>query len=468
MNSKFFDSLSLRVLVLTVAFVILSEAIILVPSIARSYQVILQQKIDGAYLAKTFFNPREKSAIVANGELLQNLSAYAIVYNDADGRTVISGAHHQQPELEINLNEVNIFQLAQLALSTIRSPESRTIRISGSPARDPAVSIQMLLSEESIYQPLSEYTNHNIQLSVSVALITALLVFAALQFYMVGPMQRLTAAMTAFRGDPENPARAISPGNRKDEIGTAQRELAIMQNGLRMALRQKARLAAMGAAVTKINHDLRNILSTAQLVSDRIASIDDPNVKKLTPRLLASIDRANDLCASTLKFAREGIPQIDRSKFLLTGLIAEVSESLSLSDNYGLIDAQVADNLEINADRDEIFRVFTNIIRNAIEAGAKHITVTAEYRDNATWIRIADDGPGLKPTARERLFQPFAGSTRKGGTGLGLTIARDLMRAHNGDITLLETSEKGTVFQLYLPDPVAIDSQGANSSIQPD
>ena len=453
MNKRFFDSLSLRVLVLTIAFVIVSEAIILIPSIARSYQVILQQKIDGAFLAKTFLNPKNPSLKLNHPDMLTNLGAIAVIYSDSSGKTVI--ADHTiftTPDRTVNLAESNLIELAQLALRTLSDPQSSTISIIGLPSKDSSTAIEVIVGEETIHQPLAEFTNRNIQLSVSVAVITAILVFAALQFYMVGPMQRLTAAMIAFRLDPENPARAIAPGNRKDEIGIAQRELAIMQNGLRMALRQKARLAAMGAAVAKINQDLRNILSTAQLVSDRLAAINDPNVQKLTPRLLASIDRANDLCESTLSFAREGIPQIERSQFILAELIREVAQSLSLNDSDRLIDTQVPSDLRIDADRDEMFRVFTNIIRNAIEAGAKHITVTAEYKDDTTWIRIADDGPGLKPTARERLFQPFAGSSRKGGTGLGLTIARDLMRAHNGDISLMETGEKGTVFQLHLPD----------------
>lgn len=457
MNQSFFDSLSLRVLVLTVAFVIVSEAIILVPSIARSYQLTLQQKIDGAFLASTFLNAPAGNKL-NRPDLLKNLNVMSISYSRYYGdQTMIGPA--TPADTEIKLNETAILELASLAFHVLLDEESRIIRIVGTPSTDPTIDIGITIAEQAIRQPLAEYTNRNIQLSVNVALITAILVFAALQFYMVGPMQRITAAMTAFRLDPENPSKAIHPSHRRDEIGIAERELAHMQNGLRMALRQKARLAAMGAAVTKINHDLRNILSTAQLVSDRIAAIEDPNVQKLTPRLLASIDRANDLCASTLQFAREGIPQIDRSEFPLYGLVREVSQSLSLQDDNNLIDIQIPNDLQVNADREELFRVFTNLIRNAFQAGAKHITVTSNKTAAGTSIRIADDGPGLKPTARERLFQPFAGSTRKGGTGLGLTIARDLMRAHDGDIELLETSNKGTVFQLTLPTPrPAIDA----------
>ncbi len=452
MSKNFFDSLSLRVLVLTVAFVIISEAIILVPSVARSYQLILQQKIDGAFLATSFLNVKSGNKL-SHPALLENLDVLSISYSHFGENTIINSASAPATaDLNIDLNGTSLMELAKLAFDVLLNDRHRVIGVSGIASSDPWTTITIFITEQTIHQPLAEYTNRNIQLSVSVALITAILVFAALQFYMVSPMQRITAAMTAFRMDPENPAKAIHAGRRKDEIGTAERELAHMQNGLRMALRQKARLAALGAAVTKINHDLRNILSTAQLVSDRIAAIEDPNVQKLTPRLLASIDRATDLCESTLKYAKEGIQQIERSRFRLADLARDVAQTLQFGHESQTIDIQIPEQLSVDADRDEMFRVLTNLIRNAMQSGANHITVTSAHGDGATLIRIADDGPGLKPTARERLFQPFAGSARKGGTGLGLTIARDLMRAHDGDIELVETSEKGTVFQLSLPD----------------
>lgn len=450
---KFFNSLSLRVLVLTMGFVLLSEAIILIPSIARSYQVILQQKIDAAYYASLFLNQKEHTLRVDNPTLLQNLDAYAVAYHQHNRHVFIESPNFAPQPFDrvIDLSDTGLIELSKLSLGSLYNTETHIIKISGNPTRDPIILIDITMDEAPLRQALSEYTNHSILLSVSVAFITAILVFAVLQFYMVGPLQRLIAAMISFRLEPENPSKAVVPGRRKDEIGTAQKELAHMQNGLRMALRQKARLAALGTAVTKINHDLRNILSTAQLVSDRLAASEDPNVKKLTPRLLTAIDRANALCASTLDYAKEGLPEIERSKFALAGLVREVAQSLTMDDN-SMIDIKIPYTLQVEADREELFRVFTNLIRNAIEAGGKHITVTSERTDDITVIRIADDGPGLKPTARERLFQPFAGSARKGGTGLGLTIARDLMRAHSGDISLLETSEKGTVFQLILPD----------------
>lgn len=445
---KFFDSLSLRVLVLTIAFVIISEIIILVPSTARSYGVILQQRIDQAYVASLALDPTRAAPV----NFLDNLGLLSLRI-DGGQNARHSGTPTTLPNSTINLGDYTLWAGAKMVLDILHQPQSRLLQIIGTPSRSPGTQITIILDDTEIQQTLSEFTIRNIQLSVSVAVITALLVFAALQFYMVAPLQRLSASMTAFRHDPENPKTSITPSQRRDEIGTAWRELLLMQNGLRLALRQQARLAALGAAVTKINHDLRNILSTAQLVSDRIANIDDPNVQKLTPRLLTAIDRANHLCATTLDYAKEGFAPIDRRDFALLPLVQDIIQNLQLSFPTTQIDAAVPPNLLIHADRDQVFRIFMNLLRNAAEANAQHITLTAQRQAHAAVIRIADDGPGIKPVARERLFQPFIGSARQGGTGLGLTIARDLARAHDGDIALLETSPKGTIFELTLPDP---------------
>ncbi len=454
LTRTFFDSLSTRLLVLTVGFVLISEAIILVPSIARSYQVILQQKIDAAYLVASFIQKDNKSARLRNPAFLENLQAYRVALRSPWTETIVENPDYTflKPDYTVDLNRMGLASLAKAAMQTLQRTDFPILQITGSPSRDIASKIEIILDEATVRQALAEFTSRNIQLSVSVAIITATLVFAVLQFYMVAPLQRLSSAMTSFRLDPENPANAARATKRRDEIGTAQNEFAHMQNGLRLALRQKARLAALGTAVAKINHDLRNILSTAQLMSDRMAASTDPNVQKLAPRLLNAIDRANALCAQTLDYVREGAHRLERKEFLLSDLVEEAGQNLRNIKPDLALDLQLPEAMQVNADREELYRVLTNLLRNAIEAGANHIAITAEKTADYTIIRIADDGPGLKPTARERLFQPFAGSARKGGTGLGLAIARDLMRAHGGDLTLAETGPSGTVFALELPD----------------
>jgi signal transduction histidine kinase len=225
-----------------------------------------------------------------------------------------------------------------------------------------------------------------------------------------------------------------------------------MQQDIRGALQQKTRLAALGIAVTKINHDLRNILATAQLVSDRLERSDDPEVKRITPTLMSAIDRAANLCSETLNFTRDGSPSLKLSCFDLRELAADVASDLSGEVNgepvwHNLLDR----DFQIEADREQLYRVLSNLGRNAIQAGASRVEVSAEPVNGRLRVRVSDNGPGLPPRARAHLFQPFTGSARAGGTGLGLAIARDLIRAHGGEIRLEHSTAEGTSFCFDLP-----------------
>jgi signal transduction histidine kinase len=241
------------------------------------------------------------------------------------------------------------------------------------------------------------------------------------------------------------------PGKRIDELGVAQREFAGMQRDLRAALLQKTRLVALGTAVSKINHDLRNILATAQLVSDHLNGSADPNVRRIAPTLLGAIDRAVALCSRTLGFVQEDTTPLELSVFPLRVLVTEVGEAVLPGRGTAVLDNRVADGFTVYADRDQLFRVLHNLARNAVEAGADCVTVRADAGAGMARIDVEDDGPGLPPRVREHLFRPFTGAGRSGGTGLGLSIARDLMRGHGGDIELVRSAATGTSFRLTLP-----------------
>jgi signal transduction histidine kinase len=265
-------------------------------------------------------------------------------------------------------------------------------------------------------------------------------------------MRRITASMIEFREDPEDAARVVAASRRRDEIGVAERELAVLQSTVRQALGERARLAALGTAVTKINHDLRNILSTMRLLSDSIAGSAVPEVRRVAPSLVAAIDRAVALCTGTLTYTREGTPSLKRVRFALAGLIEELSElELKSGEERLRLDNKVPPSIIATGDRDQLFRVFQNLAQNAAEAGARRLSVRAVDGKGSLVMEVADDGPGMPPKARENLFQPFAGSARPGGTGLGLAIAREVMRAHGGDIALDESTGSGTIFRLTLP-----------------
>jgi signal transduction histidine kinase len=324
--------------------------------------------------------------------------------------------------------------------------------------------IETIINEAPLRAAMLDYSGRIMALSILISLITASLVYLSLHWLFVRPMRAITASMITFRDNPEDARRVVTPSGRSDEIGVAQHELADMQIELRAALQQKARLAALGTAVTKINHDLRNILATARLVSDHISASEDPKVRHIAPTLLGAIDRAVKLCSETLSFSREGIPLPALDRFDLHVLVEELSaEPWEALETGVVLKNRVAGGFEVYADRNQLFRVLSNLVRNGYEAGAGTVTVEARMRDGAAEIDVSDDGPGLPEKVRRTLFQPFAGSSRVGGTGLGLPIARDLLRGHGGTIELEKTGPEGTMFRLLLP----VEQEEARDGAEP-
>jgi hypothetical protein len=303
-------------------------------------------------------------------------------------------------------------------------------------------------------------------LSLLISAITAALVYLALHYMFVRPMRRVTANMIAFRADPENSDRVIAPSARLDEIGTAERELATMQTELASMLHQKNRLAGLGLAVSKINHDLRNLLASAQLFSDRLAKIPDPGVQRFAPKLMHALERAIAFCQSTLSYGRLQEPPPDRRPILLEPLVEEVHENLGLGADAPICwISAVERGLVVEADYDQLFRILLNLARNAVQAmesqatesrtdrdpGRDQIRITGRREGAVVVIEVSDTGPGFSEQARAHLFEAFQGSTRTGGTGLGLAIAAELVRAHGGEIRLVEGTI-GATLRLTIPD----------------
>src|SRR5262249_41331339 len=193
--------------------------------------------------------------------------------------------------------------------------------------------VEVLLEEAPLRAEMWDFGTRILALSIVISLVTAALVYLSLQWLLVRPMRRITANMIEFREDPEDAARGVAAGRGRDEIGVAERELAVMQRTVRQALGQRARLAALGTAVTKINHDLRSILATARLVTDGLTASAAPEVRRVAPRLLDAIDRAVALCTRTLDFSREDTPPLSRSRFALAPLIDEIGPGLALSEH---------------------------------------------------------------------------------------------------------------------------------------
>jgi signal transduction histidine kinase len=448
-------SLSARLLALTVLFVMLSEVLIFAPSAGRFRLAYLEERIAAGYIAilALMATPDNMVSEELEHELLNQAGAYAIGLKRPDGvKLMLDSDHIPAIDASFDLRDRGFFMLIGDAFRTLAERDNRVLRIVSPSPRHPQAIVEIVIDEAPMRAALIDYSGRVLALSIVISLITASFVYLSLQWLMVRPMRRLTESMMAFRENPEDASRATPVSSRTDEIGVAQHELADMQAKLRGALQQKTRLAALGVAVTKINHDLRNILTTAQLVADRLAGSDNPEVRRLTPTLLAAIDRAIDLCSKTMTFTREGPPTLNSRRFPLRPLIDEVGAVLPAAANGAVAwRNEIPAEISLQADRDHLFRVFANLGQNALQAGASRVDVTARAGDGRIVIAVADNGPGLAPRARDRLFEPFAGSARPGGTGLGLAIARDLMHAHGGDIRLARSTAAGTIFELELP-----------------
>lgn len=455
-------SLSGRLLLLTVLYVMVSEVTIFVPSLGRNYTNQLERHIEAAEIAILPFTEPGGGGLSLGlrRELLLRAGAGAVMLMRADQHELfLVDEMPSHIDRTIDLSKSDVFGRMYDALECLVDGGDRVLHVIAPTRIKGAQRIEVVTSEIPIRQTLLELAGRLFLEALSISLLTALLVFLSLYFVVVRPMGRLMRAMIDFRDNPEDPSRIVTASNRRDEIGRAERELAAMQGDLYGFLHQKARLAALGAAVAKIQHDLRNILSSAQLASDRLAKIDDPVVQRLAPRLIASLDRAVALAANTLRYGRADESAPVRRMTPLAPIVDEAIEA-TLPGEAGAGPVSVTNRVEptlaVDADPDQLYRIVLNLVRNATqvlgERGEGWVTVTARRGVRQVEIDISDNGPGVPDAVRARLFQPFGTTSRPGGSGLGLAIARDLARAHGGDVTLVATSESGTVFRIVIPD----------------
>jgi len=451
-----FINLSARLLILTVSFVMLAEVLIWTPSIARFRLTYMDDFIGRAHLAMLALNamPETQPNQDLENELLFQTDALAIIVAREDRKMLMVGGDMPPAvDMTVDLRNVTFFGLVFDAFDTLLRTDNRVIRAVGTPPRQPDAVVEVLFEEQTMRNAMYDFSARILNLSIIISFITATMVYISLQWMIVRPIQRITRSMVKFRDNPEDATKIIEPSGRRDEIGMAQSELAEMQRQVQSSLKQQGRLAALGGAMAKINHDLRNTLATAVLVSDKLQYIEDPEVKRVTPRLMKAIDRAIDLCRQTLNYAADDALTLRPRRFGLFDLIDEVRSNVMLSDEYAETtwEIDIDPDLEIIADRRHLLRGITNLCSNSLQATSSKLSISAHRSDQSIAIDIADNGPGLSEQARENLFKPFSSSSRKGGTGLGLVIARDIVHAHGGDIMMLQSNEDGTIFQIVIP-----------------
>jgi len=455
--------LSGKLLVLTILFVMIAEVLIYVPSVANFRVNWLNDRLASGYTAALVLDAAPNGVVSDSlaKKILDSIGARAVAMKMGNSRRMLAIDDMPPPvAATFDMRNVMVFDSIVDAFSLMLNDKKDVMRVVG-PAPMGGEYIELIMDEPPLRKALLRYSGDILLISLLISGITAALVYLALHYMFVRPMRRITANMMAFRADPENADRIIAPSTRSDEIGTAERELAAMQTELASMLHQKSRLAALGLAVSKIGHDLRNLLASAQLFSDRLAKLPDPGVQRFAPKLMHALERAIAFCQSTLSYGRVQEPPPDRRQILLEPLVEEVHETLGLGPDSPVrwIDA-VERGLVVEADYDQLFRTLLNLSRNAVQAmesrtdrdpGRDQIRITGRREGAVVVIEVSDTGPGFSDKAREHLFEAFQGSTRSGGTGLGLAIAAELVRAHGGEIRLVEGTI-GATLRLTIPD----------------
>ena len=453
------NTLSGRFLILTIVFVMLAEVFIFVPSVARFREDYLLARLERAQIASLAVEASDVIAPDLERELLKNAGVFNVVLRRDDMRQLALSSPIPAPiATTYDMRDPSGLALVRDALATLLDTQPRIIRVIGNPVQGAGVLIEVTMMQMPLRAAMLDYGLNVLILSAIISIITALLLFLAVQAFLVRPIKGVIGHMQSYADAPEDARRIIEPSAGVRELRDAENALQMMQTQLTSALRQKDRLAQLGGAVAKVSHDLRNILTSAQLFTDRIEGSADPLVMRMAPKLVGSITRAVHLCESTLAFGRADEPAPRLARVNLAQIVDEVVESERLAaGDYPLSFAEdIPATMALRADGEQLFRVLANLVRNARQAimanGAPGEICLSGSEDDTAWtITVSDTGPGLPPKAREHLFQPFQGGARKGGAGLGLVISGDLIRGHGGRLRLLRTGADGTAFEITLP-----------------
>lgn len=455
--------LSTKLLLLTVLFVLIAEVLIFIPSIAYFRLRWLEERLGAAAAVSSVLMESDKVTLPreVQADLLKAVGARAIAVRD-QGTARLLAVAEMPPMVDehVDVGAIGAGTAMREALDTMFFGGKRMVRVFGK-VGDSDKEFELIIPDHKLRKAMLIYARNIAILSLLISFITATLVFSAINRLMIGPIRYLRRSMLRFAEAPDDPARVIRPSGRHDELGIAEKELAGLQTQLQKTLSEQKHLADLGLAVSKINHDMRNILASAQLLSDRLAMVKDPTVQSIAPKLVHAIDRAVGYSQGVLAYGRTQEPPPARRRVRLRPLVDDVHGLLGIDPAAGIEFVNAVDaDFQVDADSEHLFRVLTNLCRNAVEAMSadrgsavvRRLAVSADRSGSISRILVSDTGPGLPQKARENLFAAFRGSARSGGTGLGLAIANELVRAHGGAIELVESIGGRTVFAVAIPD----------------
>ncbi|OYU76513.1 MAG: histidine kinase [Alphaproteobacteria bacterium PA3] len=446
------DGLTARLLTIGAGFILLTESLFFLPTMASLRDEWIINRLNTAEIVALAVTAPDAYGLMGGrtSELVRAAEIESVTILQNDARLDVMGGTPKGTIIDINPEAQTIGRSLSGVLEAYAAPEGRYLRIVGRPQTNAAIKLEVIVAEAPLKDSLMRSTWQVLLSSLALSLTIGALIYAALADGFVRPMRRLTRAIARFSTSPTDASRALIPSGRNDEIGQAEVAFSAMQDTVRQAFIQKDRLAQLGLAVSKISHDLRHSLGAAQLVSERLASVDDPIVRATAPRLERALQRAVNLAQSTLAFgkAQERPPECEL--IYLSDALDDAAEEALASLNVPW-QHEVQNDLEVEMDAEHLHRILTNLIRNAAQAIAQSgkpgtIRAFAVVDGDCIDLHVVDTGPGLPKRVQDNLFMPFAGSGLTGGTGLGLAIARELARLNGGDIFLAATGPSGTDF----------------------
>ena len=455
--------LSGKLFLLTIPLIAIACLLIYVPAIANFWTNRLNDRLAAANTAALVLDAAPSGMVPDSlaRQILTSIGARAVAIKMGQQRRLLASADLPASiDHNIDTRALTVWDAITGSFQMMLETGNQSIRIIG-PTPGGAQFIETVVDERPLRQAMYRFSRNLLLVGLGIGILTASLVYVALHFLFVRPMRRLTASMVGFHENPESAARIIVPSQRSDEIGVAERELSAMQTDLVSMLNQKSRLAALGLAVSKINHDLRNLLASSQLLSDQLSTVPDPRVQRFAPKLMRSLERAIAFCQSTLSYGRAQEAAPDRRVIPIEPVVAEVRETAGLASDASITwITAIERGLSVDADPDQLFRVLLNLVRNAAQAlesnpkndpASMQIRVTGRREGAVAILEVSDTGPGVPQRSREHLFEAFQTSGRPGGSGLGLAIAAELVRAHDGEIHLVEGTI-GATFRIVIPD----------------
>ncbi|HEX5006132.1 MAG TPA: HAMP domain-containing sensor histidine kinase, partial [Hyphomonadaceae bacterium] len=463
-RTSFLAGLRGRLLIMTALFVLIAELLIY-PALAGIYRNgWLEGRAQAAQIAALAVEaaPDGRVGDELSRQLLAQSQVVSVAVQARDFREMVLAPSLDLAGSEIitiDLRKQSILDPVFGAFSNMFAPNDRFLRVIVTPSLTKDVEMEVIVPEAALKAGLLGFSRTLLVVSLIVSAVVGALVYFAVYRLVVKPMQGLTRSIVRFAEAPEGAEVPLPTGGATDEIQRANAALQSMQQKVSAAFRQRKRLAELGEAVAKINHDLRNSLSAAQIVSEGLSQSDDPRVKRAAPRLERAIERAISLAEGTLRYGRAEPPAPNVAPVNVIPAIEEAAaEGLAgRSEIEWSLDAP--GELPAAADADHVHRIVANLVRNAARAIAEQpgrkcpgkVSARAFRQNGSIIIEIADNGPGISPAVMGRLFQPFSGSGSRDGAGLGLAIARELARGMKGDLELSSNGEAGAAFTLRVP-----------------